>query len=380
MKLLYLSESIGLSETFIRELSKGLSHSFNVTHLVSEAPYYNEGINTTIIDYDISPKKAKWLSYILENRGKKILYNLRKKKASKKLESYCRSADAIFVDYGTTAVLLLPILERYHKPLIVHFHGVDITSHLNSPWYKDDLIKLYQAGTYFITASLHVKRLLVLDGCPEEKIKTIRYGVEIPQEALKDKISYLEKQNDFIFIGRLTPKKSPLALIHAFNIVSKIKPESNLHIVGDGPLMDTCKELIRTLKLQNNIKLFGALPHLKAMNLLKNSKIYVQHSVTSLTGDQEGFAISLAEAAIFEMPVVSTLHNGIPENVINGETGFLVREFDYETMAEKMIELINNPELAEDMGKRGKLHISNLCSTEKRVYEISQLIKDVVLK
>jgi glycosyltransferase involved in cell wall biosynthesis len=96
--------------------------------------------------------------------------------------------------------------------------------------------------------------------------------------------------------------------------------------------------------------------------------------VTAKSGDQEGFAISLAEAALHEIPVVSTFHNGIPENVIDGETGLLVKEFDFEAMAEKIIYLIENPEIAEQMGKAGRKHILNLCEPERRISKIKELL------
>lgn len=79
--------------------------------------------------------------------------------------------------------------------------------------------------------------------------------------------------------------------------------------------------------------------------------------MTARSGDQEGFGISLAEAAALELPVVSTLHNGIPEQVINGETGFLVREHDYEAMAERLVHLLGTPDKAEKMGMAGSENI-----------------------
>ena len=103
--------------------------------------------------------------------------------------------------------------------------------------------------------------------------------------------------------------------------------------------------------------------------------IYAQHSVTAISGDKEGYAISPAEAAAHELPVVSTIHNGIPEHVIDGETGFLVPEFDYESMAERIIQLIQNPMLAKKMGRAGRNNILALNNPQKRIDKIYNLLE-----
>jgi len=117
------------------------------------------------------------------------------------------------------------------------------------------------------------------------------------------------------------------------------------------------------------------MPHESALELLSNHWVYAQHSVTAMNGDQEGFAISPAEAAAYELPVVSTLHNGIPEHVIDGVTGFLVREFDYESMAERIIQLLQNPDLSMKMGQNGRKNILKLNNPEKRIESVHSILQ-----
>jgi len=78
-----------------------------------------------------------------------------------------------------------------------------------------------------------------------------------------------------------------------------------------------------------------------------------------------------------ELPVVSTLHNGIPEQVINGETGFLVREHDYEAMAERLVHLLGTPDKAEKMGMAGSENIESLCNAQRRTNKIAAILRDV---
>ena len=102
--------------------------------------------------------------------------------------------------------------------------------------------------------------------------------------------------------------------------------------------------------------------------------VFCQHSLTYLDGDQEGFGLAPAEAALMGMPVVSTWHDGIPEHVIHGKTGWLVREHDYESMADKMLDLISSPKRREEMGREGQLSVAQLCDPEKRLASLKRLI------
>ena len=97
--------------------------------------------------------------------------------------------------------------------------------------------------------------------------------------------------------------------------------------------------------------------------------------MTSIEGDQEGFPNSPAEAALMKMPVVSTYHNGIPEHVIDEVTGLLVKEFDYEHMAECMIQLAANSTMRKALGEEGKRRNSKLCAPNRRILDLTSLLK-----
>lgn len=381
MKIGFINGGIGISETFIYNFIKGITIKNENTQLYcAQKPYYHEGINYTIIPFFYTPKV--WFDKILYNlgqRGRNIKWRKKQNLASKKIESYIEDRDVLFIDYGTTAVQLLPILKELKKKFIVHFHGWDISSALNDTFYKQQLYFLFEHATYLVAASNYVRKLLILSGADCNKIKVIPYGlnpIKINQEIWKERKAQTLKR--IIFIGRLTPKKHPIALIKAFELVYKAMPNTHLDVVGDGYLMQECKELVDKLNLKDAITFYGSQPNQKAINFLKDGWMYAQHSVTAPTGDQEGFAISLAEAALCELPVVSTLHNGIPENVIDGQTGYLVKEFDFEDMAEKILLLLNDEELAEKMGKNGRTHITRLCDPEKRIEQIIELFESIV--
>jgi 2-polyprenyl-3-methyl-5-hydroxy-6-metoxy-1,4-benzoquinol methylase len=103
--------------------------------------------------------------------------------------------------------------------------------------------------------------------------------------------------------------------------------------------------------LNNAVTLHGDQPHERVMAQMHDSCVYVQHSITDpQTGDAEGLPHIILEASAAGLPVVSTLHEGIPDEVQHGVTGFLVEEGDVDAMADCMTNLAQAPHMRKTMG------------------------------
>lgn len=388
IKVGYFSHSsISPSETFIYDLVKGLNNVENI-----DLTFVNGSLKPVNVDFDLKTittgydEKRKSLSFkiysigqIFGGKGHYWKNKFRKKNAHRILSYYnLPKFDVVYIDYASSALLLMDYLSDKKIPFIVHVHGYDVTSSLNDPVYRKQFHTLIKKAKGFIAASYHVKRLLVLEGADPLKIKVIRYGLDTTDV---EPLEWAERKNSapsIIFLGRLTPKKHPLALLQAFSIVKERIPETTLTIIGDGPLRKEVEKRIRHLDLEESVTLLGVLNREQSFPIVNKHWIYAQHSVTSSEGDQEGFAISLAEAAMHELPVVSTIHNGITENVKDNITGYLVPEFNYELMAEKLIYLIQHPDVAEKMGKEGREHIIRICNPETRITKVSNYLQQIV--
>jgi colanic acid/amylovoran biosynthesis glycosyltransferase len=101
-------------------------------------------------------------------------------------------------------------------------------------------------------------------------------------------------------------------------------------------------------------------------------------SVTAEDGDEEGTPTVLLEASSTGLPVVSTWHSGIPEIVVDGETGFLVPERDSEALAERLGQLLDRPELWRSMGRNGRRHIEESFDARTLSRELVQHYRDVM--
>lgn len=289
-------------------------------------------------------------------------------KALKKYE-----IDVILVEYGTHAHHLRQVLKASGLPIVVHFHGYDasvnhVVESCNN--YKE----VFGIAKKIVAVSKVMEQALLKLGCPKNKVVYNVYGPQPMFETVKPTFS----KNQFVAIGRFTDKKAPYYTILAFMKVLDKYPNATLLMAGDGVLMGTCKNLIRYFKLENNIKLIGVVTPEVFMGLLKESLAVVQHSVTAADGDMEGTPLAVLEASVAGLPVISTHHAGIPDVVVNGETGYLVQEHDVDAMADKMMLLLNNKSLAKTLGMQGKQYIKNNFSLKRHISSLDNLMEQIV--
>jgi colanic acid/amylovoran biosynthesis glycosyltransferase len=104
----------------------------------------------------------------------------------------------------------------------------------------------------------------------------------------------------------------------------------------------------------------------------------LQPSVTAWNGDEEGTPTVLMEASATGIPVVSTRHSGIPDIVLDGQTGFLVPEHDVRGLADRIGELARRPELRAEMGAAGRRHIERTFDIEMLNDELVGLYEDLI--
>lgn len=152
-----------------------------------------------------------------------------------------------------------------------------------------------------------------------------------------------EKKNVVLYVGRLIPNKKVDVLLNIFDRVAF--PDWELWVVGDGPEREKLEQQRTGLKHPNQIKLWGARKDIE--NFYSLAKIFAFTSVS------EGFPNVLIEAQSFAVPCISFDCVAGPSDIINdGENGYLIPLLDDKTFAERLSELMNNPNLLERMSKQ----------------------------
>jgi colanic acid/amylovoran biosynthesis glycosyltransferase len=259
----------------------------------------------------------------------------------------------ILVEYGTFGADLLPYLKQIDLPFIVHFHGYDASSFKILEHYSEKYKELFKHAHKTIAVSRLMYAKLESLGCPPNKLIYNVYG---PSEQFLDIVPNF-KSSDFLFVGRLVEKKAPHYLVESFIKIANEFPSARLIIVGDGDFKEVLINKILNSNLQQRILLKGKLKPSEIKSLMKDAFCFIQHSVTASDGDMEGTPLTILESAAAGLPVISTFHAGIPDIIINNETGLLVNEHDIEGMANCMRFLLNNREQASLMGAKSKARI-----------------------
>ena len=177
-----------------------------------------------------------------------------------------------------------------------------------------------------------------------------------------------------IAVGRLISKKGFSDLIHACALLAERDKSFCCEIIGEGPLENQLRRQIDELRLQNNVELTGAKPQRQLRRRLAAANVFVLPSVIDPDGGMDNLPTVIMEAMATGLPVVSTNIGGIPEMVIEDETGFLVQPGDTAAMAEAIETVINDCSSAARLGQSGYERARRLFSIEKNVRELCALL------
>ncbi|MDW8296275.1 MAG: glycosyltransferase [Raineya sp.] len=257
----------------------------------------------------------------------------------------------LLAEYGVTGVKVMRACQKADVALIVHFHGFDASNKKVLQEYTSTYQEMFQIAKKIIVVSEDMKTTLMQLNAPENKILNIPCGIN--PDLFSEKQTF-KNEKIIISVGRLTAKKSPMLNIKAFNEVLKVFPEAQFWIVGEGELRREAENLVKELKIEQNVKFWGYQTPEQISELLHKANVFIQHSITDVRGDTEGTPNTILEASCVGLPVVSTFHAGIKQAIEHEKTGFLVAEGDYLQMAEYIIYLLKNPEIAQQMGKSGR--------------------------
>jgi len=170
-----------------------------------------------------------------------------------------------------------------------------------------------------------------------------------------------------LFTGRLVPQKDIATLLRAFTLVLKERPGTLLLITGSGREENVLKKLSTELKISNKVLFTGSIEHGQIPEYLSACDIYTISSIF------EGTCIAMTEAMASGKPVVATKFAGAIDLIDDGKTGFIVEQKDYKTMSEKILFLLNNPQIAADMGKKGSLKIKSLFANNINIEAVVNL-------
>jgi colanic acid/amylovoran biosynthesis glycosyltransferase len=258
----------------------------------------------------------------------------------------------IHAHFGTDGLLALPLARALGVPLVTSLRGYEVTrSHgtllrsgrLSWMRYAIGHARLMRGGALFLAVSDALREAAIARGYPAERTLTHYNGVDLDRFRPGDSPV---KEGLILHVGRLVEKKGTGSLILAIARV----PGSTLAIAGDGPLRSALERQAIDLGLRERVRFLGAIPPNDLADWMRRAALLAAPSVTAPDGDAEGLPNVVVEAAASGLPVIATRHSGIPEAVIDGETGFLVEEGDVEALGVRIARLIGSETPRRNMG------------------------------
>lgn len=242
-------------------------------------------------------------------------------------------------------------------PLVCSFHGYDIDSptlYRNERFYRS----LFKYCSVYFSNSIYLKNKLIDTSCNAEKIKVLKVGVDtnifIPNRLT-------EKNNslyNIITVARLVEVKGIIYAIKAVqSLIEKGITNIVYNIIGNGQLYNEFSTYIKKNNLDQYIILLGSLPQEAIIEHYSQADLFILSSIVSSEGRAEAQGLVLQEAQAMSLPVIATNVGGIPEGLINSQTGFVVLEKSPYAIAEKIEYLVKNPDKAKQMGVRGRQYV-----------------------
>lgn len=260
--------------------------------------------------------------------------------------------------------------------LITTFRGYDISWYLHQ--YGENVYDgLFEKGDFFYTNCEFFRQRVIQLGCDENKIVVHGSGIDCSKFTFKARYPDASGLIRIATTGRLIEKKGIEYAIRAIAEVAKVYPNVEFNIIGDGELKERFVQIIQELNISDKVNLKGWRNQKEIISILNEAHIFVAPSVTSSNGNQDAPVNTLKEAMAMGLPVIGTLHGGIPELVEDGISGFLVPERDEKAIAQKLIYLIEHPEIWPQMGFHGRKKVETNYDTNKLNSELVEMYKQV---
>ena len=190
-------------------------------------------------------------------------------------------------------------------------------------------------------------------GCKIERIHGVgvdgeryRPGDEEEIKLLKSKLGYPEDSRIILCVGELLPNKNQKMVIAAMAEVVKKFPCAILLLAGNGPEKENLEEFIRTLNLDNNVKLIGYCTNLEEYQRISDMSVSCSK--------REGLGLNLIEAMLSENPVIGTENRGHSELITSGENGYLIKQSDVTKLYENIVKILADKDESCKMGSCGR--------------------------
>jgi glycosyltransferase involved in cell wall biosynthesis len=203
----------------------------------------------------------------------------------------------------------------------------------------------------------------------------IPYGSSLPSSKITRSPKKASDKWGVLFVGRLIERKGLNYLLQAILLLIN-DYEIELHIVGSGNQLNYLKDLVCKLSIVDRVIFEGRVPNPRLKELYKECDIFVLPSIVDSRGETEGLGVVLLEALSYRMPVVASEVGGITDIIKNGETGYLAKQKDLQSLADKIKIVMENHKESLYVSEKGLAFSKNYFNWDRIVKEIRMLYEN----
>ncbi|MBN2280613.1 MAG: glycosyltransferase family 4 protein [Candidatus Marinimicrobia bacterium] len=273
------------------------------------------------------------------------------------------NTDHIHAHFASNAALRGLLASKYYQiPFTCTGHGTELL--LKKAPYLKYLIK--QSHQFVTISHYNKEKLISTYKIPEERIHVKYCGVDTEYFKNND-FSRNELPIKLISVTALRKVKGVEYLVQACNLLKFNNIDFQCKIIGTGELKLDIAAQIQKYRLENDIKLMGALTSEEIRDELSKSAVFILPSIS------EGLPIAVMEAMSMQLAVIASNITGLPELIDNGVDGFLVDPMKPKFIAQKIIDLIHDPMELKNIQIAARRKIQKKFNLKDRVADMEKL-------
>jgi colanic acid/amylovoran biosynthesis glycosyltransferase len=250
--------------------------------------------------------------------------------------------DLLHAHFGWAGVDALPAARSAGLPLVVTFHGTDLTVHPHTARGRREYAAMLAGLDQAIVVSRFLAGRLRAIGYhgPLEVVPT---GVRLDRPQVRRE-PRADGSTRLLFVGRQVRVKGLDVLLRALPRLCADEPRLVLEVIGDGPERARNDALARKLGVRRHVSFRGAQPREQVLAALERADLLVVPSRTTADGAAEGAGLVPKEAMAAGLPVLATRSGGLPETMPPDYRHELVPEGDHEALAARIAYVLQRPE------------------------------------
>jgi len=283
--------------------------------------------------------------------------------------------DLVHFGYGTLACDRMHLRDALDCRIVVSFRGYDLNTFRIEDTHAYDDVWAAADMVHFVSESIW--RRAQERGCPDDRARAVIPDAAdtaffIPPAAREADVGTLERPLRLLTVGRLHWKKGHEHALAAVRMLHDRGIPTTYRVVGEGEHHEATQFQVSDLGLEEHVEMLGARTADEVRELLAWADVLVHPSLT------EAFGVAVIEAQAMGLPVVCSDAGGLPENVVDGETGFVCARRDAGAMADALERLAGDGELRLAMGRAARRRAATQLSTERQLDRLEELYRGVL--